>query len=101
MDFVFDPPLELPAVGTYAFWLQRAGCDIGESTILSVFSDVSDAYPGGTYWFTRRTAGLPCFLRAADEFRNIDLIFEIEFCTSEGPTPAQSRSWGSLKVIYR
>jgi len=31
MDFIIDPPLALPRSGIYAFFLQRAGCDAGET----------------------------------------------------------------------
>lgn len=98
MDFILDPPLALPHPGTYAFFLQRQGCDAGETTFIA--REPSTYYPHGTHWLAGRTAFLPCFLRDADEWEDLDLCFEMEFCR-EASTPVREESWGRLKVIYR
>lgn len=97
MDFVLDPPLVLPNPGTYAFFIQRAGCDAGETRILA---RQPGAYPNGTSWDTGRTSFLPCFLASADQWLDMDPCFEMEFCWNAS-TPAREQSWGRLKVIYR
>ena len=99
MSFVIDPPLALPRPGIYAFFLQRAGCDDGETTLIA---NDANAYPYGMRWATGRTSGSGgCWLPGAYQVEeNIDLIFRIEFC-SEGATPVRPMSWGRLKAIYR
>ncbi len=98
LDFILDPPLDLPHPGTYAFFLQREGCDAGETIIIA--REPSTSYPHGTHWLTGRTAFLPCFLRDVDGSEDLDLCFEMEFCREEA-TPVHEESWGRLKVIYR
>lgn len=98
MDFVIEPPLALPAPGTYAFLLQREGCDSGETRIAA---SSNNPYPYGIYWITGRTIFGPCALRSVDGGSdNTDLIFEIEFCKPD-VTPVRARTWGELKLLYR
>jgi len=97
MDFIIDPPLRLPAPGIYAFFLQREGCDDGETIIIGREPGV---YPYGTFWWTGRTSFLPCFLRQVTNWEDIDLIFEIEYCQSAA-TPIRPNTWGRIKAIYR
>ncbi|TMQ69109.1 MAG: hypothetical protein E6K81_15700 [Candidatus Eisenbacteria bacterium] len=97
MDFILDPPLALPHPGTYAFFIQRVGCDAGETAILA---KEPGTYPYGTYWITGRTIFLPCYLASAEWWVDIDLCFEMEFCRDTA-TPVRGDSWGRLKVIYR
>lgn len=97
MDFVLYPPLALPHPGTYAFFLQREGCDAGETRL--IMKEPGD-YAYGTFWITGRTSFLPCFLRSVDSWLNLDLCFEVEFCR-DTTTPVRGVSWGRVKVIYR
>lgn len=97
MDFVLDPPLALPHPGTYAFFIQREGCDAGETAIMA---KEPGTYPYGTFWVTGRTAFLPCYLASVDAWADLDLCFEMEFCRNIS-TPVLEESWGRLKVIYR
>jgi hypothetical protein len=98
MDYVLDPPLALPHPGTYAFFIQREGCDAGETAILC--REPPGTYPYGTYWITGRTIFLPCFLASVEWWEDVDLCFEMEFCRSTS-TPVRGETWGRLKVIYR
>jgi hypothetical protein len=97
MDFLLDPPLVLPHPGTYAFFIQREGCDAGETRILG---QQPGTYPLGTFWRTTRTSFQPCYLPRADTWVDTDLCFEMEFCRNPS-TPVRGESWGRLKVIYR
>jgi len=97
MDFVLDPPLALPHLGIYAFFVQREGCDAGETSIIA---NEPGRYPFGNYWRTGQTAFLPCYLPSADFWEDLDLCFEMEFC-HDSSTPVHGESWGQLKVIYR
>jgi len=97
MDYVLDPPLVLPHPGTYAFFIQREGCDGGETLLMA---KEPGTYPDGTYWSTGRTAFLPCFLRSVTGWEDLDLCFEVEFCR-DASTAVRGESWGRLKVIYR
>jgi len=98
MDFVIEPPLVLPRPGLYAFFLQREGCDGGETIIIA---NDANPYPYGIYWLTGRTAFLPCFLRSVTSGSDYtDLIFQIEFCNAH-VTPVRARTWGGLKLLYR
>jgi hypothetical protein len=97
MDFVLDPPLALPYPGTYAFFIQREGCDAGETAIIA---KEPGTYPHGTFWLTGRTTFLPCYLASAEFWEDLDLCFEMEVCRNAS-TPVRGESWGQLKVIYR
>ncbi len=97
MDFVLDPPLALPRPRMYAMFFQREGCDIGETRLITAEPGV---YAPGTYWDSPRTAGGSCYLRPTNDWLDIDLIFELEFCR-DVQTPALRRTWGSVKTIYR
>ena len=98
MDFVIEPPLLLPGLGLYAFFLQREGCDSGETRLIA---STSDPYAQGIYWLTGRTIFGPCALRSVTSGENnTDLIFEIEYCKTD-LTAVRARSWGELKLLYR
>jgi len=97
MDFVLDPPLALPHPGTYALFIQREGCDAGETAIIA---KEPGTYLHGTFWLTGRTVNLPCYLASAESWEDLDLCFEMEFCGSAS-TLVREESWGQLKVIYR
>ena len=99
MSFVLDPPLALPRPGIYAFFLQREGCDEGETWLIE---SNQNPYPHGMLWVTGITSFLPCHLRRVDFGRDYaDLIFQIEYCRPDAATPVKHPSWGHLKVIYR
>ena len=97
MDYILDPPLALPGPGTYAFFIQREGCDAGQTIIIG---KEPGTYPHGDVWYTGRTTTLPCALMPAWGWENADLCFEMEFCRT-ATTPVHRESWGRLKVIYR
>jgi len=97
MDFMLDPPLSLPHPGLYAFFVQREGCDAGETSIIAT---EPGRYGAGNYWRTGQTSFLPCYLPSADYWEDLDLCFEMEFCRYAS-TPVRGASWGRLKVIYR
>jgi hypothetical protein len=98
MDFVIEPPLVLQGPGLHAFFLQREGCDAGETIITA---NDADPYPNGIYWLTGRTIFGPCALRSVTSGEDhTDLIFEIEYCKTD-VTPVRARSWGELKLLYR
>ena len=98
MDFLIEPPLVLPRLGIYAFFLQREACDSGETRIAA---SSNNPYPYGIYWITGRTIFGPCALRSVDGGSdNTDLIFEIEYCKTD-VTAVRARSWGELKMLYR
>ena len=98
VDFIIEPPLGLPRPGLYAFFIQREGCDIGETRLAA---STDNPYPYGIYWITGRTAGGPCLLRSVGGGEDFtDLIFEIEFCNTHA-TPVRGRTWGELKLLYR
>ena len=91
----FDPPVSLPAPGTYAFFLSPAQC-FAFCDVLS--SGGRDLYAAGNLWGSGRGCALGGYPHPV---YGADLIFQIEFCSTDTPTPTQSRSWGSLKGIYR
>lgn len=96
MPFVFDPPLQLPRPGMYAWFVQTEFCDPGEIRFVG-HSD--NPYPYGNTWLTGRALS-SCFLApVADGVETADYAFRLEFCDSV--TPVRSRSWGQLKMHYR
>ena len=97
MDYVLDPPLALPGPGTYAFFIQREGCDAGQTRIIAKAPDTD---PDGAFWITGRTTTLPCALMPVWAWEEADLCFEMEFCR-DVVTPNRRETWGRLKVIYR
>ena len=98
MDFVIEPPLKLPRPGLYAFFIQREGCDAGETRLIA--SD-ANPYPYGIYWITGRVISPPCALAPVDGGEDYtDLIFQIEFCDTHA-TPVRARTWGEVKQLYR
>ena len=97
VDFILEPPLAVPQPGFYAFFVQRAGCNIGETRLTA---SENDPYPHGSYWITGR-ALTACVLAPVDTGEGFtDLVFEIEFCKTS-VTPVRPRSWGELKLLYR
>jgi hypothetical protein len=95
--WTFDPLLELPGTGTYAFFLRQDPCTAYFDVIAT---DEPGAYPQGQAWSTQRADLLGCRLRApADSYPDADLIFNAEFCSDA--VPVQRRSWGQVKTIYR
>jgi hypothetical protein len=93
--FELDPPLQLPAVGRFAFAL-KPGTDCSGG--FSVMIDSTGSYAEGDAWHITPNfdcEGLGSFQRTSSG----DLIFEIEMC--ETPVPAKRTSWGSLKGTYR
>jgi hypothetical protein len=99
LSFLLDPPLALPSPGTYAFFLQNAGCLTAAAW--QIVASNANPYPSGMHWLTGRVDNSPCHLRAVIGGEdNTDLLFDIEFCSS-GITSSHAKSWGSLKVIYR
>lgn len=99
VPFVLNPPLVLPAPGTYAFFIQPANCSSG--AVWYIVANNTNPYPYGFYWNTGRVVSSPCHLRGVDGGEDLtDLLFDIEFCDTH-PTPVRSRSWGEVKVIYR
>ena len=97
--YVFEPPLQLPGPGHYAF-LIHGECDPpGPQPRLNLTDDL---YPGGQYvlspW-TFHICGCCVFQPAFEEARG-DLLFQIEFCT-DTPTSVRPSTWGGLKATYR
>ena len=97
MDYILDPPLALPGPGTYAFFIQREGCDAGTTPIVA---KEPGTYSHGVVWYTGRTTTLPCALMPTWAWEDLDFCFEMEFCRT-ATTPVHRQSWGRLKVIYR
>jgi hypothetical protein len=97
MDFILAPPPALPGRGTYAFFIQREGCDPGETRIIG---KEPGNYNQGEIWYTGRTTTLPCALMPAWAWEDVDFCFEIEYCR-EVTTPTHPKTWGRLKAIYR
>lgn len=98
MRFVLDPPLALPRPGLYAFFLQAAGCNIGE---INFIANDTNPYPHGLYWLTARVESPPCYLRGVSGGEDgTDILFDIEFCRP-ATTPVLRETWGKLKLIYR
>ena len=98
IDFIIEPPLALPRPGLYAFFLQREGCDDGETRIVA---NTANPYPNGIYWITGRVISYPCALAPVNGGEDYtDLIFQIEFCNTHA-TPVRGVTWGGLKMLYR
>ena len=98
MSFDLVTPLALPQPGTYAFFVQAAGCH--QAAAWQILASQTNPYPDGLYWITGSVSS-PCHLRAVDGGSdNTDLLFDIEFC-SAGITSSRGRTWGGVKVIYR
>ena len=92
--YAFDPPLELPEMATYCFFLQ------GECDAYTDFMGGRDLYSDGSLWITGRSLGLGCGLRQfPTEYSCCDLAFDIEFC--DFPTATKKETWGSIKSLYR
>ena len=96
-EFVFDPPLRLPGLGSYYFAVQSDPCS-GIWDILAV-KDI-DYYPAGQLWGHSRSIDGGCPLRrSVTRYPNADLCFRVRYC--DIPTPIQKTTWGHLKAIYR
>jgi hypothetical protein len=99
IPFVIDPPLHLPRLGLYAFFVQVENCFGSEAWRLLV--DEQNHYPYGIAWITGRVTQPPCHLRFVDGGEDsTDHVFQVEYC-SDTPTPTLRRSWGELKIRYR
>jgi hypothetical protein len=64
----------------------------------------SDTYASGKAWRSGRTCFDPegCSLyRPPQRLIADDLVFTIEFCRPDNPTPVKPTSWGRLKILYR
>ena len=93
IDFLFDPPFQLPGPGIYCIALQASPC----SGIWDLVADSDGHYPDGSFWGFSRS---DCFLRDFPQnYPGADLIFEVEFC--DMVTPTRGTTWGELKVHYR
>ena len=100
-EFVFEPPLRLPKLGTYEFAVQSDPC-YGIWDILGADGryDGRDRYADGHLWGHSRSTDEPCHLRTRPaSYPAGDLCFKIRYCSDA--TPAKRSTWGSLKVIYR
>lgn len=96
MPFVFDPPLQLPRPGMYAWFIQKEFCDAGE---IRFIAQTDDPYSNGSSWLTGRALS-SCFLAPVTEgLETVDYAFRLEFCDSV--TPVRSHTWGQLKIHYR
>ena len=96
--WTFDPPVELPAVGTYAFFLRQDPC-LGYFDVIARGGDPM-AYPDGHAWESQR--GVNCALvpfAAPSSYPDADLIFKAEFCVDA--VPVRHSTWGRVKTIYR
>jgi hypothetical protein len=96
--YEFDPPLSLPARGTYAFFIQEP-C-VG---FFDLMVSTTDLYSPGRLWRTQRRTETPdCRFGpgALDPLAGYDLIFNITFCSST-VTPVRHKGWGQVKAIYR
>lgn len=97
MHFVLDPPLSLPRPGYYAWFLQAADCFQGQAWFIGANSN--NIYKDGFDWITGR-ASTSCFLPDVTGFEDqYDLLYELEFCSSEVPTVPMT--WGKVKLLYR
>ena len=99
VQYIFDPPFQLPAPGRYAFFVQDP-CSFPFDLLLH---SSGDAYPHGKLWSTSRANNFDGRCRISFPFDydlNDDLIFEIVFC-KDSATPVRTTTWGRLKVIYR
>jgi hypothetical protein len=98
LTFQFDPPLTLPAKGTYEMAFLAVPCS-GFFNILSRYQ-APDAYPDGIFWNHARSPNPPCIPRfEPSPGADGDIVFTIEFCDLH--TPARAPTWGELKVRYR
>ena len=93
----FDPPLVLPAAGTYAFFLQ-----VQMSQCPSYFDLIgregSDAYPPGHVWRTNRTDFCE-LVGGLVSYPDADFSFIAVFCDTHS-TPTLRHTWGELKMRY-
>lgn len=85
MRFEIRPPLLLPGLGTYAFFLQPEDCYGGEAW--NIGANSNDAYPDGMFWITpRSTQG--CTLRPVTGGEDLtDLAFALEFAPNAPRVP--------------
>jgi hypothetical protein len=96
IQYLFDPPIQLPRPSQYCFWVQEI-C----TGYFDLHIDPNDDYPGGHLWQTYRSDFDGCILR--DYPRSLpteDLAFTIEFCHTQ-ITPIQTKTWGQVKLRYR
>jgi hypothetical protein len=96
VHFELDPPFHLPGPGTYFFAIKEATC-IG---VLSLLADSRDPYPNGSIWQTFPNVDCSFLGGGVSLFTpDFDLAIHVAYCASA--TQTSSRSWGSVKTIYR
>ena len=101
VQYVFDPPLQLPYPGKFFFAIKEEWCDF----VFELLASSANPYPDGKAWrmepLDLECLGLGC---CPVEFGGVyDLIFEVEFCkppTTDVPFP-KGDSWGRVKGRYR
>ena len=101
VQYVFDPPFQLPYPGKFYFTIKEEWCNF----VVPLIASSANPYPHGTTWAMEpldfRCLGLGC---CPDDFGGVyDLIFEVEFClppTTDVPFP-KGDSWGKIKAHYR
>lgn len=93
--FLFDPPIRLPAVGYYAFFLQAGNCNGG----WYVLTDRDNPYAAGMAWVTGRSESCSD-MRSPSGWDAADLVFEASFC-EDTTTPVHTSTWGQIKIRYR
>ena len=98
IEWVFDPPLRLPGVGWYAFFVQAQFCN-SEDYYLQA-NQGGDLYPGGRVWWTN-TAPTICYLPDVYySWADQAMFFWVVFC-KDAVTPTVRHTWGGLKLLYR
>ena len=95
--YEFEPPFELPEVGTYWFGVKEAWC----SAAFQLLATTLDVSPELSAWrlepATQNCLGIGC---CPDDYdQAFDLIYTIEFC--DGAIQIDSGSWGRVKATYR
>ncbi|MGH7740939.1 MAG: hypothetical protein ACRENS_02835 [Candidatus Eiseniibacteriota bacterium] len=95
--FDISPPLTLSHPGLYYFNVTEGSCFIGTFWLLA---DTTNRYADGGEWRTgRSTCDINPGSIAGPLYPRTDLIFDVETCSSV--TPTRTRSWGTLKILYR
>jgi hypothetical protein len=95
--WVFDPPVQLPRPGLYAFMVFQDPCWAFIDILVHSTPDGS-SYPDGILWWTHRTPCTPIPWMSWSETG--DLTFKMQFCSTH-TTPIRRPTWGTLKQIYR
>jgi hypothetical protein len=94
-QWIFDPPFALPSQGYYWFGVQPDPC----YGFFQILLNGANAYKDGDSWLTGRVPLGECYLKPyPTHFPNVDLVFEIRFCSAA--TAVLPDSWGHLKLRY-